>query len=109
MAKRVCPEPGCPALVDSGRCAQHRRTKDAARGRRQERGYDAEYDALRRAYERRMAEGERFDCWRCRELGTPHVVDPDDWHLGHDNQDRSIIHGPQCSASNLADAGRRTT
>lgn len=106
MAKRVCPTPGCPALVTSGYCGPCARERDAARGRRQERGYDAAYDAERRAYQRRMDAGETFDCWRCRELGKPHLVDPHDWHLGHDNQDRSIIRGPQCSSSNLADAGR---
>lgn len=25
MAKRVCPEPGCPTLTNGGRCQQHRR------------------------------------------------------------------------------------
>ena len=107
MAKRVCPTPGCPELVTSGRCTKCRRDVDQARGTRQERGYDAAYDALHRDYERRMDAGETFDCWRCRELGKPHMVDPSDWHLGHDNHDRRIIHGPQCSASNLADASRR--
>lgn len=104
MAKRVCPEPGCPALVDKGPCTAHRRDRDAARGRRQARGYDAAYDALRRSYQRRMDAGEVFDCWRCRELGKPHPVDPTSWHLGHAIGDRSTIRGPQCPASNIPDA-----
>jgi hypothetical protein len=44
MAKRVCSEPGCPTLVDAGvrdgRCDQHRRARDRARGTSGERGYD---------------------------------------------------------------------
>lgn len=50
-----------------------------------------------------MDSGERFTCWRCAELGRPHIVDPtpDAWHLGHDNDDRTIVRGPQCAASNL--------
>lgn len=104
MAKRNCPEPSCHELVDAGRCAAHRRAKDAARGRRQARGYDAAYDAVRRDYQRRMDAGETFECWRCAELGRPHMVDPTDWHLGHEINDRSRIRGPQCPGSNLPDA-----
>lgn len=102
MTLRVCSEPDCPILVTQGRCERHRRAKDRARGTRQQRGYDAAYDAARRAYQRRMDAGEVFACWRCVELGEPHEVDPDHWHLGHDNDDRSVIRGPQCPESNLA-------
>ena len=106
MAKRVCPTPGCPKLVKSGRCAKCRREADQARGTRQERGYDAAYDAAHRDYQRRMDAGETFTCWRCEEHERPHLVDPTPgrWHLGHDLHDRSILRGPQCPASNLADA-----
>lgn len=44
MALRVCAEPNCPALTASTRCNEHTRAKDKARGTRQERGYDAEYE-----------------------------------------------------------------
>lgn len=107
MAKRVCPTPGCPVLTGGGRCTKCRSEHEQARGTRQERGYDAAYDTEKRAYQRRLDAGEVFDCWRCRELGKPHQVDPRDWHLGHSNQDRSIIRGPQCSASNLNTASQR--
>lgn len=43
---RPCAQPGCPTLVQKGRCAQHERQQDRARGTAQERGYDhawAEY------------------------------------------------------------------
>lgn len=49
-----------------------------------------------------MDAGERFVCWRCVELGKPHYVDPRDWTLGHDDNDRSIIRGPECPAGNYA-------
>lgn len=101
VALRVCTEPGCPEFVKSGRCEDHRRQRDRARGTRQERGYDTEYDRLRKAYVKRMEAGERFHCWRCRTR-----IDPARWHLGHDDHDRSIIRGPECPACNLATAGR---
>jgi hypothetical protein len=110
MAKRPCLEPGCPVLVDAGRCTKHRRALDRARGTRQERGYDAAYDQVHREYQARMDAGEVFICWRCPEIGRPsHPVDPRPgrWHLGHSNDDRSVIRGPQCPASNLATAPPR--
>lgn len=108
MAKHVCAEPGCPNLIDRGvRCPTCTRTRDRARGTRQQRGYDAAYDAEHLAWQRRLDTGEPIQCWRCTELGRPHLVDPRPgrWHLGHDPADRSIIRGPQCPQSNLADAG----
>lgn len=104
----VCSTPTCPVLsAKPGRCERCARERDRARGTRQERGYDASYDATRRDYQRRMDNGERFDCWRCPELGRPsHLVDPHAWHLGHSNEDRTIVRGPQCPASNLATAVR---
>jgi 5-methylcytosine-specific restriction protein A len=35
-----CAEPGCNAIVPSGRCPAHTRAVDRARGTRQQRGYD---------------------------------------------------------------------
>lgn len=76
---------------------------DKARGTRAERGYDRDYDRTRRAYQRRMDAGETFACWDC---GEP--IDPNDWHLGHDPRDRSVIRGPQRPLCNLSDAGRNS-
>ena len=103
---RVCLEPGCPALTRSTRCRDHERAKDKARGTRQERGYGAEHDALRAEWQRRMDAGERVPCWRCALKGTPHDVDPTDWHLGHDDHDRSVYRGPECPAGNLGAVSR---
>ncbi|ALE91832.1 hypothetical protein AOC05_05010 [Arthrobacter alpinus] len=41
-------------------------------------------------------------CWRCIEL----IPATDDWHLGHDDEDRSIIRGPEHGACNLKAAGQ---
>ena len=92
----------------TGRCPGCERAHDQARGTRQQRGYDAAYDRAHRAYQRRMDAGERFTCWRCAELGKPHLVDPRPgrWHLGHDDHDRRVIRGPECPAGNLATSGR---
>lgn len=110
MSMRVCAEVGCPVLVEQdtrdGRCDQHRRQRDKARGTRQERGYDAAHVALRADYQRRMDHGETFTCWRCEEQGRPHDVDPANWHLGHDDLDRNEYRGPECPAGNLATSGR---
>jgi hypothetical protein len=100
---RDCPKIG---RWTRGRCPTCERTHDKARGTRQQRGYDAQYDAERAAWQRRLDAGEAITCWRCAELGRPHLVDPKRWHLGHDNHDRSVIRGPQCPDSNLTDAGK---
>ncbi len=89
MSLSVCIEDGCPELVTTGRCETHRKKRDRARGTRQERGYDRAYDNERRHYEKRMARGERFTCWRC------HKPIVGAWDLGHCVNDRRLIHGPQ--------------
>lgn len=52
MSLRVCPEPGCPALIErgttGGRCRTHARQIEQARGTRQQRGYDRDFDAAKR-------------------------------------------------------------
>lgn len=101
---RVCIEDGCPTLTRTTRCPAHTRAKDKARGTRQQRGYDAAHDKLRAEYQRRMDAGERFTCWRC-----PRPIDPSDWHLGHDDHDRSKYRGPECPPCNLATSGRKGT
>jgi len=102
---RPCKETGCPELGYTTRCPKHTREHDAARGRRQERGYDAAHERLRADYQRRMDEdGERFTCWR---PGCGKRIDPTDWHLGHDDRDRSRYRGPECPSCNQATASRR--
>ena len=98
---KVCLEPGCPTLTDRTRCVEHERGKDRARGTRQERGYGAEHVKLRAHYQRRMNAGESFTCWRC-----PNTIDPNLWHLGHGDHDRSVYRGPECVPCNTATSGR---
>jgi hypothetical protein len=76
---------------------------------RQQRGYDAEYDAERREWEQRIAAGERVLCWRCLdEHGVKTVITVDTpWDLGHDDADRAIVRGPECRGPNRATSSRR--
>ena len=90
LTVRVCTTPGCPELVTSGHCTTHRREHDRARGTRQQRGYDATYDARRRADQRALASGAVLMCWRCSGVVLPH-----DYSLGHCDDDRRVIHGPE--------------
>ena len=103
MSKRVCPTPGCPNLTAGGPCTGCARERDAARGRRQARGYDRDYDRTRARWQRRLDAGETVMCWRP-DCAT--VIDPAHWHLGHDDHDRSIIRGPECPPCNLSHAGQ---
>ena len=49
---RPCAQPGCPALVERGRCAAHtrRRQLDERRGSARERGYDSRWERARTVY-----------------------------------------------------------
>ena len=96
---KVCLD--CPTIIPTGnRCPTCARRNDKARGTRQQRGYDATHDRLRRHYTNRMNTGETFTCWRC---GDP-ITGPFD--LGHDDHDRSIYRGPEHPACNRATNGR---
>ena len=104
MAYRVCID--CPKVGpwQRGRCPDHDRARDRARGTRQARGYDATHDRLRAHYQRRMDRGETFTCWR---PGCDRPIDPKLWHLGHDDHDRTKYRGPECVPCNTATASRR--
>lgn len=108
MAKRVCSEPGCPNLTTpgarGGRCKDCAREADRARGTRQERGYDAQHDRLRAAWQRILNRPAPVQCTSpsCLTPGEP--VNPHDWHLGHDDQRQH--RGPEHPACNLSAAGR---
>lgn len=102
MAKRVCPTPGCPTLIgpDQRTCADCARARDKARGTRQDRGYDANYDRERKRW-KRILDSQPWPCWRCRQLIFPGFP----WHLGH-SDDRTVIQGPECPSCNLSAAGK---
>jgi hypothetical protein len=102
-AKRVCPRPGCPALIPAGAryCPTHAREYETRRGTRQARGYDARHNALRADWQRRIDRGERVVCATC-----PTVLTGRTWDLGHADDRRAYI-GPQCLPCNRGDGGRR--
>lgn len=91
----TCPQRAGP----TGRCEPHERAHEAARGTRQARGYDQDFDQARLKAARTVLAG-RAVCWRCREPivpGTP-------WDLGHD--DEGAVAGPEHrSACNRRAAG----
>lgn len=92
---KVCSEPGCPELTQTTRCPAHTRAREQRRGTRQQRGYDRAYDLARLRWEPKVAAGD-LACWSCGTRISP--LEP--WDLGHCDNDRSIIHGPQHRAHN---------
>jgi len=101
MSLRVCPVPGCPALTPGGPCQAHQAEQDRTRGTRQQRGYTAEHDRLRKQLAPLVAQG-RARCARC---GEPiHPSEP--WDLGH-TDDRTAWTGPEhANRCNRAAGGR---
>ena len=99
MARRPCAQLGCPTLTTATRCAAHARETDRARGARQQRGYGAEHDRMKRDYEQRIAAGEVLTCVRC---GRPitDAVTPDH------NEARDGYLGPAHPVCNLRAAGQ---
>lgn len=114
MAMRVCRD--CPAIIPSttykGRCQECARQANRARGTNTDRGYGATvldtplgrmtYTRCKAEYKRLMRDGVTFDCAD----GCGRPIDPSDWHLGHDDDDRALIVGPLTSRCNLSSAGR---
>ena len=108
MAKRVCLD--CPALIASGsRCAACERRRDQGRGSRQERGYDAAHDAVRRTWVPLVASGtvtcRRAPYGRCLEH-DPLIAPGEPWQLGHPDADCPAPRAPEHRRCNLATAGR---
>lgn len=104
-APRVCSEPGCPVLTMGGRCPEHRREVDKARGTRQQRGYDARHDALRSWWAPKVAAG-GVTCRAATCLRPSRLIGRDEpWDLGH-TPDRSDWTGPEHAACNRSAGGR---
>jgi hypothetical protein len=103
---RVCAEPGCPELTTGGRCPTHRAQVERARGTRQQRGYDAEHDRLRRWWKPKV-EAVTVHCHaeRCVEPSGRLILPYQAWDLGH-LPDRSGWTGPEHSRCNRAAGGR---
>lgn len=66
-------------------------------GRTTSRGYGRSHRTLRASYQFKMDKGETFTCWRC-----GGYINPEHWHLGHDDHDRSKYRGPECVPCNTA-------
>ena len=106
-AKRVCAEPDCPELVTRGRCTTHTREQDRQRGTRQQRGYDAAHDRLRRTWEPRVDLG-RVQCHAHVCLMPARLIIPGTpWDLGH-SDDRTTWTGPEHARCNRS-AGARAS
>lgn len=107
MAARVCLEPGCPVLTVTTRCPAHTRKRDAARGRRQERGYDAEHDAARAAWLPAVEAGtvtcRRASNGTCLEP-NPVIAPGQPWQLGHPDAGCSAPRAPEHRRCNTATA-----
>ncbi len=107
-APRVCGVPRCPQLIPAGttRCTAHEQARaraiDARRGTRQSRGYGAAHDRLRKQWKHKVNAGV-VPCARCRIRIAP----GGEWHLDHDDDDRSRYLGPSHKLCNLAAAGRK--
>jgi hypothetical protein len=66
-----------------------------------ERGYGAKHQATRAEWQRVVDAG-AAECWRCGQAIRP----GDDWHLGHDDHDRTKYRGPECPSCNTKTGGR---
>jgi len=99
MARRVCNVAGCPTITDGPRCDEHARPNANARG------YGSRHQGTRASWQARIDAGETVTCWRpdCDTVLTGRA-----WHLGHDDLDRSITRGPECTPCNLSAAGRNS-
>ena len=96
---RVCLD--CPAIITDGtRCPTCTRRTGQARGTNTQRGYGPAHTTLRAHYQRRMNAGETLACWRCGK-----TINPNAWHLGHDDTNRDTHRGPECPTCNLSAAG----
>jgi hypothetical protein len=67
------------------------------------------YRAVSRALAAEVERGAGY-CWRCGRWLDPHARGRRGerlWHVGHDDQDRSVIRGAECRDCNLRAAARK--
>lgn len=55
-----------------------------------------EHKAARAHYRSLLERGVILGCWRCGKR-----INPDHWHLGHDDAQVNLIRGPECPGCNL--------
>lgn len=81
----------------------HRKRKDTPAERARNAEYSsAAYRAAKKAL-RPVVEAGRASCWRCRRP----IMPGGRWHLGHDDNDRSLLRGVECPPCNLSNAARK--
>ena len=51
----------------------------------------------------RLIDSGQAHCWRC----GAHLPPGGPWHLGHDDNDRTVYRGPECPPCNLSAAARK--
>jgi hypothetical protein len=111
-AKQVCACTGCSAhpgscsvVVGKGLCQPCSGVADRARGSRQQRGYDAEHDALRRRWKPKVERGGvHCHAERCL-MPARLILTGQDWDLGH-TDDRKQWTGPEHAFCNRSAGGR---
>lgn len=98
MSLKVCPIPGCPTLVPSGRCEQHRQTTT-------ERGYGKQHQAERAQWAPLVNAG-LIDCRRGSQCLAPDVrIQPGEpWELGHPDAACAAPKAPEHRRCNRATA-----
>jgi hypothetical protein len=80
----------------------HRKGDPAALAARRKQYNSREHKARRAAGQRQVDAGVAY-CWRCGAWLPPGQV----WHLGHDDEDRTVYRGPECPPCNLKAAARK--
>lgn len=105
QALKVCAQPRCPELTYRRHCPTHAAQHERARGTRQQRGYNAEHDALRRKWKPKVERGE-VDCQElvCLEP-IRRILPGQPWHLCHDRE-TGTYRGPGHVRCNTSEGGR---
>jgi hypothetical protein len=103
-APKHCGRNGCTEVVQGVKHCLTHTAELQARPSRALRGYGGQHRKLRASLAPVVAAGQAT-CWRCGER-----IDPGGpWHLGHDDNDRSIYRGPEHVRCNVSTASRRRT
>src|SRR5699024_117285 len=102
---KICATPRCPTIVQAGtpHCAKHRRTQEQRRGTATQRGYGHAHQRLRAKWEP-IVEAGNVHCWRCKQRIEP----SDNWHLGHDDNNREAYRVPEHATCNTSAAGKKS-
>ena len=100
MSKRICSVPSCPAIIDSterGRCLEHRRKVEQARGTSTQRGYGTAHQRERKRWVPLVATG-NVPCRRCERPLAP----GEPFDLGHPDDACKRPTAPECVPCNRA-------